>query len=126
LPAINDLHQTMGMKVVVIARLSRNDSRSQQLLVDLERYNEALIDAGILLAAEHVTPGLKGARVKISSGRHTSVIDGPFVETKELVGGFWVWDVESLDEAVEWARRAPAPPGEDLDLEILPLVETEQ
>src|SRR3954469_4673981 len=97
---------------------------SEQMLADMGRFNEELVQAGVLLAAEGLHPSSKGARVRFSgSGR--SVIDGPFVETKELVAGFWLWQVRSMDEAIEWVRRCPNPMAGPSDLEIRPLYEPE-
>ena len=87
------------------------------------QYNEALVKAGILLSGEGLQPSSKGARVRFSGDRRT-VIDGPFAETKELVAGFWIWQVQSMDEAVEWAKRCPNPMPGPSDLEIRPLWES--
>ena len=84
------------------------------------KYNEELVKAGIMLAGEGLHPSAKGKRIKFSGGKRT-VVDGPFAETKELIAGYWVWQVRSMEEAVEWARRCPDPmPGEDAELEIRP------
>ena len=85
---------------------------SEKLLTEMGRFNEELVKAGIMLAAEGLQPSSKGTRVKFS-GSQRSVIDGPFAETKELVAGFWLWQVKSMEEAVEWLKRCPTPgPGE--------------
>ena len=89
------------------------------------KFNEELVKAGIMLAGDGLKPSSKGKRVRFSSGKKT-VIDGPFTETKELVAGFWIWQVKSLDEAVEWVRRCPDPmPGEESEIEIRPFYEVE-
>jgi hypothetical protein len=89
------------------------------------RFNEELVKAGVMLAGDGLQPSSKGKRVRFSRGKRT-VIDGPFTETKELVAGFWIWQVKSMDEALEWARRCPDPmPEEDSEIEIRPLYEAE-
>ena len=117
------------MKVMVIVKATKNSEAgvmpSEQLLTEMGNYNEELVKAGIMLAGEGLQPSSKGKRIKIS-GRQRSVVDGPFAETKELIAGYWVWQVRSMDEAVEWARRCPDPmPGEEAELEIRPLFEAE-
>lgn len=97
---------------------------SEQLLADMGRYNEELVNAGIMLAGEGLHPSARGARVQFS-GDKRSVIDGPFAETKELVAGFWLWQVRDLDEAIEWVKRCPNPTGEDSVIEIRPVFEAE-
>ena len=93
---------------------------SEQLLTDMGNYNEALVKAGILLAADGLHPSSKGARVRFS-GVNRTVTDGPFTETKELVAGFWIWQVQSMDEAIAWVKRCPNPmPGES-EIEIRPI-----
>jgi len=88
---------------------------SQQLLTDMGNYNEALVKAGVLLAGEGLHPSSKGARMRFS-GKERTVIDGPFSETKELIAGFWLWQVRSKEEALEWLRRAPFDDGAELEL----------
>jgi len=117
------------MKVMVIVKATRNSEAgvmpSEQLLAEMGKFNEELVNAGIMLAGEGLHPSAKGKRIKFSGGKKT-VVDGPFVETKELIAGYWVWQVRSMDEAVEWARRCPDPmPGEDAELEIRPIFEAE-
>ena len=97
---------------------------SEQLLADMGRYNEELVKAGIMLAGEGLHPSARGARVQFS-GDKRSVIDGPFAETKELVAGFWIWQVRDLDEAIEWVKRCPNPTGEHSVIEIRPVFEAE-
>ena len=97
---------------------------SQEMLTEMGKYNEKLVKAGVMLAGEGLQSSSKGARVRFS-GKDRTVIDGPFAETKELVAGFWIWQVRSLDEAVEWVKRCPNPmPGES-EIEIRPVFEAE-
>ena len=90
---------------------------SPELLVEMGKFNEEMVKAGILLAGEGLHPSSRGARVRFS-GKDRTVIDGPFAETKELVAGFWLIDVRSLDEAIEWVKRVPNPTGEESEIEI--------
>jgi hypothetical protein len=104
------------MKVMVIVKANEESEAgqmpSEQLMTDMGNYNEELVKAGIMLAGEGLHPSSKGKRVTFS-GRNRTVTDGPFAETKELIAGFWIWQVKSMDEAIEWARRCPNPmPGE--------------
>jgi hypothetical protein len=94
------------------------------LLTDMGRFNEELARAGVLLAGEGLHPSSKGVRVRFS-GASRSVVDGPFAETKELVAGFWLWQVRSMDEAVEWVRRCPNPHAGGGEIEIRPVFEAE-
>ena len=117
------------MKVMVIVKATKNSEAgvmpSEKLLTEMGNYNEELVKAGIMLAGEGLQPSSKGKRITFS-GRQRSVLDGPFTETKELIAGYWVWQVRSMDEAVEWARRCPDPmPCEEAELEIRPLFEAE-
>jgi hypothetical protein len=117
------------MKVMVIVKATKNSEAgvmpTEKLLMEMGNYNEELVKAGIMLAGEGLQPSSKGKRIKFS-GRQRSVLDGPFTETKELIAGYWVWQVRSMDEAIEWARRCPDPmPGEEAELEIRPLFEAE-
>jgi hypothetical protein len=98
---------------------------SEKLLAEMGKFNEELVKAGIMLAADGLHPSSKGKRVRFSGGKKT-VIDGPFTETKELVAGYWLWQVKSIEEAVEWVRRCPDPmPGEESEIEIRPVFEAE-
>lgn len=111
------------MKVMVIVKATQDSEAgvmpSEQLLTEMGQYNEDLVKAGILLAAEGLHPSSKGARVRFS-GTNRSVTDGPFTETKELIAGFWIWQVESMEEAIAWVKRCPNPmPGES-EIEIRP------
>ena len=117
------------MRVMVIVKASKTSETGKlppkELLAEMGKFNEELIKAGILLDGDGLKPSSKGKRLRFSSGKKT-VIDGPFTETKELVAGFWIWQVKSIDEALEWARRCPDPmPGEDSELEIRPFYEME-
>jgi hypothetical protein len=92
------------------------------LLADMGKFNEELVKAGVMLAGVGLRPSAQGKRVQFS-GRNRTVIDGPFSETKELVAGFWLWQVRSIEEAVEWVKRCPNPMPGDSDVEIRPLYE---
>jgi len=97
----------------------------QALLTAMMTYNEELVKAGVMLAGEGLHPSSKGARVRFSGNKRT-VIDGPFAETKELVAGYWLWQCQSKEEAIEWVKRCPNPmPGEESEIEIRPLFEAE-
>ncbi len=116
------------MRVIVMIKATPDSEAgvmpSQQLLEDMTRYNEALVQAGIMLAGEGLQPSAKGARVRFS-GKQRTVTDGPFAETRELLAGFWLWQVRSMDEAIEWVRRCPNPHDEDTEIEIRPVFEAE-
>ncbi len=117
------------MRVMVIIKATKNSEAgvmpSEKLLADMGKYNEELVEAGIMLAGEGLHPSREGKRVRFAGGKRT-VIDGPFAETKELVAGFWLWQVNSMEEALEWVRRCPDPmPGEESMIEIRPLYEAE-
>jgi hypothetical protein len=111
------------MRVMVLVKADKNSEAgvmpTKELLTEMGKFNEELAKAGVMLAGEGLHPTSKGARVKFSDGKKT-VVDGPFAETKELVAGFWLWQVKSLDEAIEWLKRAPF---EDTEVEIRPLFE---
>jgi hypothetical protein len=97
----------------------------QKMLAEMGNFNEELVKAGVMLAGEGLHPSAKGKRLRFAGGKKT-VVDGPFAETKELVAGFWIWQVRSMEEALEWARRCPDPmPGEESELEIRPIQEME-
>ena len=98
---------------------------SEQLLAEMGKYNEELVKAGVMLGGEGLHPSAKGKKVVVKDGARR-IVDGPFTEAKELVAGFWLWQVRSMEEALEWARRCPAPmPGEESILEIRPVFEAE-
>ena len=99
---------------------------TEKLLADMGKYNEELVKAGVMLAGEGLHPSAKGVRVQFSGPKRT-VVDGPFAETKELVAGFWIFQVKSLDEAIEWVKRCPNPmPNEDSEIEIRQVFEAEE
>jgi hypothetical protein len=103
----------------------RGEMPSEKLLTDMTAYNEELVKAGVMLAGEGLHPSAKGARVAFKGGDR-KVIDGPFAETKELLAGYWVWEVKSLDEAIEWVKRMPSPDdGQEAIVEIRPVFEAE-
>jgi hypothetical protein len=97
---------------------------SEELLTEMGKYNEELVKAGVMLAGEGLHPSSKGARVRFS-GKDRTVIDGPFAETKELVAGFWLIQVKSMEEAIEWVKRCPNPMNEESEIEIRQVFETE-
>ena len=109
------------MRFMLIVKASKESEAgvlpSEELLAAMAKYNEELVKAGVLLAAEGLQPSSKGVRVRFSGARRT-VIDGPFTETKELIAGFWLIQVKSKEEAIEWAKRVPAPHGEGKEGEI--------
>ena len=116
------------MRVMVMVKATHESEAgvmpSEQLLAAMGRYNEELVKAGVMLAGEGLHPSSKGRRVRFSDSTRT-VVDGPFTETKELVAGYWLWQVKSVDEAVEWVKRCPNPmPGES-EIEIRPVFEAE-
>ena len=118
------------MRVLVIVKASpeseAGEMPTEQLLRDMGNFNEELVKAGIMLAGEGLHPSSRGARVKFS-GAKRSVVDGPFAETKELVAGFWLWEVSSMEEAIEWVKRCPNPFEGDIEseIEIRPVFEAE-
>ena len=116
------------MRVMVIVKANEDSEAgvmpSEQLLTDMGNYNEELVKAGIMVAGEGLHPSSKGKRIRFS-GDDRTVIDGPFAETKELIAGYWLWNVKSMEEAVEWVKRCPNPmPGES-EIEIRPVFEAE-
>ena len=116
------------MRVMVIVKASPDSEAgvmpTTELLTEMGKFNEELVKAGVMLAGEGLHPSSKGKRVRFD-GAKRSVIDGPFAETKELIAGFWLWQVKSMDEAVEWARRCPNPMNEGGELEIRQVFEAE-
>jgi len=116
------------MRFMIIVKATKDSEAGvmpdEKLLTDMGKYNEELVRAGVMLAGEGLHPSSKGARVRFSGTRRT-VIDGPFAETKELIAGFWLWQVKSLEEAIEWVKRCPNPmPGES-EIEIRRVFEAE-
>jgi hypothetical protein len=109
------------MRVMVIVKATKDSEAgvlpSEKLLTAMGNFNEELVKAGVMLAGEGLHPSSKGKRVRFSGEKRT-VIDGPFTETKELIAGFWLWQVRSMDEAVEWVKRCPTPMNTDSDIEI--------
>ena len=116
------------MRVMVMVKADKDTEAgvmpSQELLAAMGKYNEELVKAGIILAGEGLHPSSKGARVRFSGDKRT-VIDGPFTETKELIAGFWMWQVKSMEEAIEWVKRCPNPTGEEAEIEIRQIAEME-
>lgn len=117
------------MRFMIIIKASQDSEAgimpSQELLTAMGNYNEELAKAGILLAGEGLHPSSKGARVRFSGDKRT-VIDGPFIETRELIAGFWLWQVKSKEEAIEWVKRCPNPmPGTEAEIEIRQVFEME-
>ena len=114
------------MKVIVFVKANLEYEAGQMpstdLLTEMGKYNEELVKAGIMLAGDGLKPSSKGKRVKFD-GKKRTIVDGPFAETKELIAGYWIWQVRSLDEAVEWLKRAPFDGGEEV--EIRPVFEPE-
>jgi hypothetical protein len=117
------------MKVMVIVKATKNSEAgvmpSEELMTAMGAYNAELVKAGVMLAGDGLHPSVKGKRIEFSGSKRT-VVDGPFTEAKELIAGYWIWQVRSMEEAVEWARRCPDPmPGEEAELEIRPIFEAE-
>jgi hypothetical protein len=117
------------MRVMVIVKATKNSEAGvmpdERLMTEMGRYNEELVKAGVMLGGEGLHPSSKGKRLRIS-GEQRQFVDGPFTETRELIAGYWLWQVKSLEEAMEWARRCPAPmPGEESELELRPVMELE-
>jgi hypothetical protein len=124
-----NLQRRATMRVMVIVKASKKyeagEMPSEQLLTAMGKFNEELVKAGVMLAGDGLHPSSKGKRVQFSGGKKR-VVDGPFAETKELIAGYWIWQVKSIEEAVEWVRRCPDPvPGEESEIEIRPVFEAE-
>ena len=117
------------MRVMVIVKANESSEAGvmppDELFVAMDKYNQELVKAGILLAADGLHPSSRGVRVHFS-GTNRTVTDGPFAETKELVAGFWLWEVRSMEEAIEWVRRCPNPHVGDSDIEIRPIFSAEE
>lgn len=109
------------MKFMVMVKATKESEAGvmpdEKLLTDMGKFNEELVKAGVMRAGEGLHPSSKGARVRFSGNKRT-VIDGPFAETKELVAGFWIWEVKSMEEAIEWVKRCPNPMAGDSEIEI--------
>ena len=116
------------MRFMVLIKATKDSEAgvmpSEQLLTKMGKFNEELVKAGVMLAGEGLHPSSKGARVGFSGSKRT-VIDGPFAETKELLAGFWLWQVKSKEEAIEWVKRCPNPHNEETEVEIRQLFEAE-
>lgn len=117
------------MRFIVFVKATKNSEAgvmpSQELLAAMMKYNEELVQAGVMLGGEGLHPSSKGVRVKFSGSRRI-VTDGPFVETNEIVAGYWLWQCKSKEEAIEWVKRCPRPmPGEESEIEIRPLFEAD-
>ena len=116
------------MRVMVIIKANKESEAgilpSEQLLTEMGKFNEELVKAGVMLAAEGLHASSKGKRVRFAGGKKT-VIDGPFAETKELIAGFWLWQVKSMEEAIQWVKRCPNPDNTEGDVEIRQVFEAE-
>jgi hypothetical protein len=116
------------MRFMILVKADKNTEAGvlpdAKLLTDMGKFNEELIKAGVMLAGEGLHPSSKGARVRFSGGKRT-VIDGPFAEAKELIAGFWLWQVKSREEAIEWVKRCPNPVNGDTEIEIRQVFEAE-
>ena len=116
------------MRVMVFIKANKDSEAgkmpSEELIAGMMKFNEDLVKAGVMLAGEGLHPSARGKRVKFSGGKKV-LVDGPFAETKELVAGFWIWQVKSVEEAVEWVKRMPNPTGEDGEVEIRPVFEAD-
>ena len=116
------------MRFMILVKADKNSEAGvlpdEKLLTAMGKFNEDLVKAGIMLAGEGLQPSSKGARVKFSGDKRT-VIDGPFAETKELIAGFWLWQVKSKEEAIEWVKRCPNPTGEESEIEIRQVFEAD-
>jgi len=116
------------LKVIVMVKATKSSEAgempSEQLLTEMGNFNEELVKAGIMLSGDGLQPSSKGARVRFS-GKNRTVIDGPFAETKELVAGFWIWQVKSMQEAIDWVKRCPNPMPEESEIEIRPIFTAE-
>jgi hypothetical protein len=114
------------MRVMVLVKADKKSEAGvlpdEKLLTEMGKFNEELVKAGIMLEGEGLHPSSKGARVQFSANKRT-VIDGPFAETKELVAGYWIWKVKSLQEAIDWVKRCPNPTGAEGEIEIRPIFE---
>jgi hypothetical protein len=119
---------TMAMRFMILVKATKDSEAGvmpgEQLLTEMGKFNEELMKAGVLLAGEGLHPSSKGARVKFSGEKRT-VIDGPFPETKELIAGYWLWQVKSKEEAIEWVKRCPNPHLEETEVEIRQVFEAE-
>jgi len=127
--SVSPTRKEHDMRVMVIVKATKDSEAgvmpSEKLLTEMGKFNEELVKAGVLLAGDGLHPSRRGKRVRFAGGKKT-VIDGPFAETKELIAGYWIWQVKSMDEAVEWVRRCPDPmPDQESEIEIRPVFEAE-
>jgi Uncharacterized protein conserved in bacteria len=126
--AATDPGRSTTMRFMVMVKATPDSEAGvlpdKQLLTDMGRFNEELVKAGVMLAGEGLRPSSSGARVKFS-GNERTVVDGPFGHTSELVAGFWLWQLDSMEEAIEWVKRCPNPMPGDSEIEIRPLYEAE-
>ena len=119
------------MRVMVLIKANERSEAgvmpSERLLTEMGKFNEELFEAGVMKAGEGLHPSSKGVRVRFAGGKddRRTVIDGPFAETKELLAGFWLWEVASMEEAIDWVKRIPNPDGEETEVEIRPVGEAE-
>ena len=116
------------MRFMILVKANKDSEAGvlpdEKMLTEMGKYNEELVKAGVMLAGEGLHPSSKGARVKFSGAQRT-VVDGPFSETKELVAGFWLWQVKSKEEAIEWVKRCPNPTGAESEIEIRQVFEAD-
>jgi len=116
------------MRFMILVKADKNTEAGampdEQLLTDMGKFNEELVNAGVMLGGEGLHPSSKGARVRFSGNKRT-VIDGPFTEAKELIAGYWLWQVKSREEAIEWVKRCPNPTGAESEIEIRQVFEAE-
>jgi len=116
------------MRFMVMIKADKNTEAGvlpdEKILTEMGKFNEELVKAGVMLAGEGLQPSSKGARIKFSGDKRT-VVDGPFTESKELIAGFWLWQVKSREEAIEWAKRCPNPTGAEGEIELRQVFEAE-
>jgi hypothetical protein len=129
-PASNtEIRRRITMRCMVIIKATKDSEAGvlpdEKLLTEMGQFNEELVKAGVMLAGEGLHPSSKAKRVRFSTDGKQTVIDGPFSETKELIAGFWLWQVKSMDEALEWLKRCPNPNNEEGEIEIRPVFEME-
>jgi hypothetical protein len=118
------------MRFLVMVRATKDSEKGfmpdEKLIADMTKFNEELVKAGVMLAGEGLHPSAKGARVKFTANDKRTVVDGPFPETKELIAGYWIWQLNSLQEALDWAKRSPSPfPKQDCEIEIRQIMDAE-
>src|SRR6202171_1175193 len=127
-PKIETQLEDTTMRFMILIKASKESEAgvlpSEQLLTEMGQFNEELVKAGVMLAGEGLQPSSKGARITFAGSKRT-VVDGPFAETKELIAGFWLWQVKSMDEAIEWVKRIPNPTGDQGEVEIRQVFEAD-